>query len=234
MPSLINGLIALSYAVLGVAFGIVSYRIFGVSMEFSAAVAVLTLLAGAQIHTVINRNQERRAFEDELTFLQTGKIALSEELEALRKRTDELSELFNEKSEKRNHQIVSEVRLLETLIRQMAKEMETKAKKAALEVVEHAQTRASNGEDPQAVRKLMASIEDALNEADEEEEHEEEHEEEEFVRIDIEQTRYDAMLHLHEAFSGVEVVRGFLTYVLMARPFPQRKPPFSYIYHDYP
>ncbi|MEH6549454.1 MAG: TonB-dependent receptor [Pseudomonadales bacterium] len=49
----------------------------------------------------------------------------------------------------------------------------------------------------------------------EEEEHEEEgegEEEEEFVRIDMEQTRYDALLHLHEPASRIEVLRGFLTY----------------------
>ena len=53
------------------------------------------------------------------------------------------------------------------------------------------------------------------DEEHEEEEHhdEEEHgEEEEFVSIDMEQTRYDGVMHLHDPFSGVEVVRGFLTY----------------------
>lgn len=51
------------------------------------------------------------------------------------------------------------------------------------------------------------------------EEHEEEHEqeaheeeEEELIRLDVEQTRYDAMLHLHEPMPGIEVMRGFLTY----------------------
>jgi iron complex outermembrane receptor protein len=49
----------------------------------------------------------------------------------------------------------------------------------------------------------------------EEEEHEgEEHEEEgeENVRIDLDQTRYDAMLHLHDPAQWIEVIRGFLTY----------------------
>jgi iron complex outermembrane receptor protein len=52
-----------------------------------------------------------------------------------------------------------------------------------------------------------------------EEEHEEEHldeheheEEAEFVRIDMEQTRYDANLHLHVLGDNIEVLRGFLTY----------------------
>jgi iron complex outermembrane receptor protein len=43
------------------------------------------------------------------------------------------------------------------------------------------------------------------------EEHEHE-EEEEFVRIDLEQTRYDANLHLHNLGENIEVLRGFLTY----------------------
>lgn len=46
-------------------------------------------------------------------------------------------------------------------------------------------------------------------------EHEDEHheDEEEIIRIDLEQTRYDAMLHLHGLVPGfVDVMRGFLTY----------------------
>ena len=51
----------------------------------------------------------------------------------------------------------------------------------------------------------------------EEEGHEEEHDEEEHgeedVRIDLEQTRYDAQLHIHDLAGGsVEVLRAFLTY----------------------
>ncbi|MEJ2531187.1 MAG: TonB-dependent receptor [Halioglobus sp.] len=49
------------------------------------------------------------------------------------------------------------------------------------------------------------------HEGDEHEQHEHE-EEEEFVRIDLEQTRYDANLHLHEPGENIEVLRGFLTY----------------------
>ncbi|MFK8048618.1 MAG: TonB-dependent receptor [Halioglobus sp.] len=52
-----------------------------------------------------------------------------------------------------------------------------------------------------------------------EEGHEDEHgdeehgeEEEEVIRIDMAQTRYDAVLHLKQPMSGVEAVRGFLTY----------------------
>ncbi|TDG15520.1 TonB-dependent receptor [Seongchinamella unica] len=53
----------------------------------------------------------------------------------------------------------------------------------------------------------------------EDEEHEEEaedHEEDEHghgdISIELEQTRYDAALHIHEPFAGLEVVRGFVTY----------------------
>jgi len=53
-----------------------------------------------------------------------------------------------------------------------------------------------------------------------EEDHDEEHDEEqdddheqETIRIDLKQTRYDAMLHLHDVAPGiVDVLRGFLTY----------------------
>ena len=32
------------------------------------------------------------------------------------------------------------------------------------------------------------------------------------MRLDVEQTRYDALLHWHEPLAGLEVLRGFLTY----------------------
>ncbi|MGB1140996.1 MAG: TonB-dependent receptor, partial [Halioglobus sp.] len=44
------------------------------------------------------------------------------------------------------------------------------------------------------------------------EEHGEEEEGEEFIRLDMEQTRYDAMLHLHNPTDWIEVLRGFVTY----------------------
>ncbi len=50
------------------------------------------------------------------------------------------------------------------------------------------------------------------HEGEEHEEHEGEEEEEEIVRIDMDQTRYDAMVHLVEPMDSIEVVRGFLTY----------------------
>jgi iron complex outermembrane receptor protein len=55
--------------------------------------------------------------------------------------------------------------------------------------------------------------EDEEHEEEHEEDHgEEEEEEEEIIRIDLEQTRYDAMLHLHEPLPMTEVMRVFLTY----------------------
>jgi len=54
------------------------------------------------------------------------------------------------------------------------------------------------------------------HEGEEHEEHEgEEHGEEEEeggISLDIEQTRYDAALHIHEPIAALDVVRGFLTY----------------------
>ena len=37
-------------------------------------------------------------------------------------------------------------------------------------------------------------------------------EEDEAIRLEVEQTRYDAALHLHEPLSGIEVFRGFFSY----------------------
>jgi iron complex outermembrane recepter protein len=49
--------------------------------------------------------------------------------------------------------------------------------------------------------------------AHDDDDHDEEHEEaEEFIRIDMEQTRYDAMLHLEQPAEWVDTIRGFLTY----------------------
>ena len=50
-------------------------------------------------------------------------LALSEEIDLMRGQNDDLAESFEEKVQQRNHQVISEVRLLETLIRQMASEL---------------------------------------------------------------------------------------------------------------
>lgn len=59
--------------------------------------------------------------------------------------------------------------------------------------------------------------EDEDHDEDHDEGHDEDHdehgeEEEEVIRLDVEQTRYDAMLHLQNPADWIEVVRGFLTY----------------------
>ncbi len=57
--------------------------------------------------------------------------------------------------------------------------------------------------------------EDEHHDGDEEEAHHDEEEhagEEENIRIDLEQTRYDAQLHLHDLGGAIDVFRGFLTY----------------------
>ncbi|MAT90973.1 MAG: TonB-dependent receptor [Halioglobus sp.] len=53
---------------------------------------------------------------------------------------------------------------------------------------------------------------DEDHEEDHDEDHDHEHEEDENVRIDMEQTRYDAVAHLHEPMAGLDVMRGFVTY----------------------
>ncbi len=52
---------------------------------------------------------------------------------------------------------------------------------------------------------------DEEHDGEEHDGHEQE-EDEAFVRIDMEQTRYDANLHLHAPGENIEVLRGFLTY----------------------
>jgi iron complex outermembrane receptor protein len=42
--------------------------------------------------------------------------------------------------------------------------------------------------------------------------HDDHEEDEEEIRIDMEQRRYDAVVHLHEPLTAIEVVRGFYTY----------------------
>lgn len=166
MPGLANWLTTVSYAVFTAAIGIVGFKVFEFALAEALVTSVLLFVLAVQVHQTLNRALERRAFENELTFLQNGKLALSEEIELMRGQNEELAESFEEKVQQRNHQVISEVRLLETLIRQMAGELEKKARKAAVEVVEQAQTSVLTGNDPQAVKRLIGSIEDALNEAE--------------------------------------------------------------------
>ena len=54
--------------------------------------------------------------------------------------------------------------------------------------------------------------EEGHDDEDDDHDHEEEEEEEESIRIDMEQTRYDAMLHLANPADRISAIRGFLTY----------------------
>jgi iron complex outermembrane receptor protein len=54
--------------------------------------------------------------------------------------------------------------------------------------------------------------EDEDDHEDEHEEHAREEQAEELIRIDMKQTRYDAMLHLQQPVEWIDTIRGFMTY----------------------
>ncbi len=81
--------------------------------------AAVFLFCG-QVHAFMGRAQERRMLETELKNLHRAHRIVGEELEETRKRMRNIASATESKAAHRNEQIVSEVRLLETLVQRLA------------------------------------------------------------------------------------------------------------------
>ncbi len=166
MPRFSNWLISISYAILAAAGAVAAVRVLEIDPALAGLAGILGFVVFAQLHVAINRARERRALLRDLGYLRDSGAALREEVDTLREQIAEDLDDLETRSERRNQQAVSEVRVLEALIRQMAEGLERKAQEAALEAVEEAEKAVQSGEDQNAVSKLFATIETAINDRD--------------------------------------------------------------------
>ncbi|TNE41476.1 MAG: EAL domain-containing protein, partial [Alphaproteobacteria bacterium] len=162
MPSVSNLLIFLAYAILSVAIGLGASEVLALDLNTSAIVGVLTFLAGMQLQATFSRVQDRNMLEDEVVTLQRGNLTLAQEIENLRQELTQKDVELEEALTSRSQRIIAEVRVLESLMKQLTDGLERKARTAALEAVEEAE-RAKQSGDAEAVSKLINSIENSLS-----------------------------------------------------------------------
>lgn len=158
-------LIFLAYAILSVAVGLGASEILALDLYTAAIVGALTFLAGMQLQATISRVQDRNMLEDEVITLQRGNLTLSQEIETLRQDLTEKDRELEEALTKRSQRILAEVRVLESLMKQLTDGLERKARTTALEAVEEAE-RAKLSGDAGAISKLINSIESSLSDLD--------------------------------------------------------------------
>ena len=128
MPQFSNILIVSSYAMLAVIGGVASHQFAGLSFGMSVLIGAAVFLFFGQTHSLFGRAKERALFEEELVKLHRTQRIVGEELERTRARMREMADLSEAKAVARNDHLISEVRLLETLVEQMADGVRKKAK----------------------------------------------------------------------------------------------------------
>jgi len=166
MSGFSNWITALSYAIFSAALGLAAQHFLALSWELTATAGVMSFLICSQAHGALNRYFEGRIVERELDYLQRGNLLLGEEIETLREETELRTGEVERQAEVRSQKVTAEVRLLETLISQMADGLEKKAREAALAALDEAEQASASGEDDGAVSKLINTLEIALNDAE--------------------------------------------------------------------
>lgn len=108
-------------------------KLLGADWDISALIsAVLTLLA-AQVHASFLRRSDRRAAREEIAALRQAGFAFSKELDATRQRIDELKSDIEAKTTAQSRKIVTELSMLEGLLREFAAKIAEKAKQVPAE-----------------------------------------------------------------------------------------------------
>lgn len=115
-----NFLFYASYAMIAFVIGASAAQFAETSFGLSVLIGVAVFLMLSQVHALINRTQERAAFERELATLQRTQQIVTKELERTSARMRELAEISEAKASARNDQLISEVRVLETLVKQVS------------------------------------------------------------------------------------------------------------------
>lgn len=171
MSTLTNWLLVVAYGISCVAGGILFVEYDVLDQNFAIVASGLAFVLTAQFHVIVNRGRERKQLGREITYLRKANTIISEEVERLGDHLTEFKEETSEKSDHQTRQLVSEVRVLESLLKQMAENWQKKARTAALEALED-KLAAERGTSARAVEiggpanKLIDSLHGALDGAE--------------------------------------------------------------------
>lgn len=127
MTSLSDILIGLSYFLVSVAAAAVAFQTGSAGMAGSAIVGLLCFLSCGQVHLTLLRRRDQRAVDAELRALRKATHLLTEEVENSRSAVRRATVASEAKAQARNREIISEVRVIETLIGQLASSVKDKS-----------------------------------------------------------------------------------------------------------
>jgi len=121
-------LLYLSYGVISAGAFALSLSLGGASVPLAALIGATVLLSCAQVHAHLARSRERLLLHGELANLHKAHRIIGEELERTRLNMAEATAAAEVASVARNQKIVTEVRLLDTLVQELADGVQTRSK----------------------------------------------------------------------------------------------------------
>ena len=124
-----TGLIIATYVMAAATAG-VWLRLLGVGVTTAVLIALTQILLSAQIHSIFLRRRERRVIRREFAALKHAGFQLSKELDETRAKMEEMKSSIEAKTSAQNGKIVSELQVLESLMREFAARISEKAKEA--------------------------------------------------------------------------------------------------------
>ncbi len=166
MSRLSNVLLVVSYAMISMAAGYVAFRFSGIGMVLSWVLGVTAFLLFSQLHSLIGRTRDRVVLETELSNMQRANQIISEELESTRDRMRTIAKTTQLQADEHNDQIITEVRLLETLVQQMRVSVASEAQISADTIIEQVNLgiHAHDGSVPNAAE--LENVFDQLSESE--------------------------------------------------------------------
>lgn len=133
MSLLTNILILGSYVVMAVALSLGLQAFVGVTPFVGWLASAVLFLFASQIHAALNRAQENELLSDALLALKQAMIAADQENENLKDQLAALKAHVDRTDKSRNMKLVSEMKVLESLVQQLASNVAREAKRVAMD-----------------------------------------------------------------------------------------------------
>jgi cyclic-di-GMP phosphodiesterase TipF (flagellum assembly factor) len=124
-------LIVVIYAMAAAIAG-VWLRLLGVDTSIAAMAAVLQILISAQIHASYLRRKDRRIAKREISALRQAGFEFSRALDDTRAKMDEMKSAIEAKATAQSRKIISELQVLESLMKEFAARIAEKAKETVV------------------------------------------------------------------------------------------------------
>ncbi len=127
---MIRALLVATYVLAAATVGIAVALPYG--LPIGLITGVVLAIAGAQIHASFNRRREKRVAEREIAGLKRVTFQFEQALSETRAQMDDMNRAIEMKANERNKKLVSELQMIETLMRDFATKMASNARRATV------------------------------------------------------------------------------------------------------